>query len=47
MPDKYRPPYTFSTHIDAACAQQMKTFADLAETYRVEKQSDQSQQRRG
>ena len=28
MPDK---PYTFSTHIGAACAKQFRTFADLAE----------------
>jgi hypothetical protein len=31
MPDEYEQPYTFSTHIGAACAKQMRTFADLAE----------------
>jgi hypothetical protein len=30
MPDKYQPPYTFSTKIGAACAEQFRTFADLA-----------------
>jgi hypothetical protein len=31
MPDKYKPPYTFSTHIGAACAMQFRTFGDLGE----------------
>jgi transcriptional regulator with XRE-family HTH domain len=31
MPDKYKPPYTFSMHIGAACSGQMRTFADLAD----------------
>jgi transcriptional regulator with XRE-family HTH domain len=31
MPDKYKPPYAFSTHIGAACFRQMRTFQDLAE----------------
>ena len=35
MPDKYKPPYTFSTHIGAACARQMRTFQDLAEKLKM------------
>ena len=36
MPDsKYKPPYTSSTHIGAACAKQHRTFADLAEKLRM------------
>jgi hypothetical protein len=35
MPDKYKPPYTFSTHIGAACAKQFRTFADLAEKLKM------------
>ena len=34
MPDKYKPPYTFSTHI--ACARQMRTFPDLAEKLKMD-----------
>jgi hypothetical protein len=35
VPDKYKPPYTFSTHIGAACAKQMLTFEDLAEKLKM------------
>jgi hypothetical protein len=35
MPDMYKPPYTFSTHIGASCARQFRTFADLAEKLRM------------
>ena len=35
MPDKYKPPYQFSTHIGAACATQFRTFADLAEKLKI------------
>jgi hypothetical protein len=32
MPDsKYKPPCEFSTHVGAACASQVRTFADLAD----------------
>ena len=30
MPDKYKPPCQFSTHIGAACTKQSRTFIDLA-----------------
>jgi transcriptional regulator with XRE-family HTH domain len=36
MPEKYKPPYTFSTHIGAACATQFRTFADLAEKLKID-----------
>jgi hypothetical protein len=37
MPDsKYKPPYEFSTHIGAACNQQSRTFADLAEKLKMD-----------
>jgi transcriptional regulator with XRE-family HTH domain len=36
MPDKYKPPYTFSTHIGAACTKQFRTFADLAEELKMD-----------
>jgi transcriptional regulator with XRE-family HTH domain len=37
MPDsKYKPPYTFSTHIGAACATKMRTFPDLAEKLKMD-----------
>jgi hypothetical protein len=36
MPDKYKPPYQFSTHIGAACAKQLRTFADLAEKLKMD-----------
>jgi len=37
MPDsKYKPPYTFSTHIGAACATKMRTFPDLAEKLKID-----------
>jgi hypothetical protein len=36
MPDKYKPPYTFSTRIGAACAKQFRTFADLAEKLKMD-----------
>jgi hypothetical protein len=35
MLDKYKPPYTFFTHIGAACAKQFRMFADLAERLNV------------
>ena len=35
MPDKYKPPYEFSTYIGAACARQMRTFVDLAEKLKM------------
>jgi hypothetical protein len=35
MPDKYKPPYQFSTQIGAACAGQFRTFADLAEKLKM------------
>ena len=36
MPEKYKPPYTFSTHIGATCARQMRTFPDLAEKLKMD-----------
>jgi hypothetical protein len=36
MPDKYKPPYTFSTHIGEACAKQFRTFPDLAEKLKMD-----------
>ena len=36
MPDKFKPPYEFSTHIGAACARRMKTFHDLAEKLKMD-----------
>ena len=36
MPDKYKPPYTFSTHIGAACTKQSRTFLDLAEKLKMD-----------
>ena len=35
MADKYKPLYEFSTHIGAACARKMRTFADLAEKLKM------------
>jgi transcriptional regulator with XRE-family HTH domain len=32
---KFKSPYTFSTHIGAACATQFRTFADLAEKLKM------------
>jgi ribosome-binding protein aMBF1 (putative translation factor) len=37
MPNsKYKQPYEFSTHIGAACNQQSRTFADLAEKLKMD-----------
>jgi ribosome-binding protein aMBF1 (putative translation factor) len=36
MPDKYKPPYQFSTHIGASCARKMRTFVDLAEKLKMD-----------
>lgn len=36
MPEKYKPPYTFSTHIGAGCTKQLRTFADLAEKLKMD-----------
>ena len=37
MPEsKCKPPYTFSTHIGAACAKNMRTFPDLAEKLKMD-----------
>jgi ribosome-binding protein aMBF1 (putative translation factor) len=36
MPDKYKPPYTFSTRIREACTRQMRRFVDLAEKLNVD-----------
>jgi hypothetical protein len=36
MADKYKPPYTFSTDIGAACARQFRTFAELAEKLKMD-----------
>jgi hypothetical protein len=37
MPDgKYKPPYTFSTHIGAGCNKQSRTFQDLADKLKME-----------
>ena len=37
MPDqKYKPPYTFSTHIGAACNKQSRTSIDLAEKLKMD-----------
>jgi transcriptional regulator with XRE-family HTH domain len=36
MPDKYKPPYQFSTQIGAACARQFRTFPDLAEKLKMD-----------
>jgi hypothetical protein len=47
MPDKYKPPYTFSTHIVAACAKQLRTFPDLAEKSKIDVTSDATVQRQG
>jgi hypothetical protein len=30
-PERYKPPYTFSTHIGETCARKMRTFQGLAE----------------
>jgi hypothetical protein len=35
MPEHYKPPYQFSTHIGAACAKQFRTFAYLAEKLKM------------
>jgi hypothetical protein len=35
MPENYKPPYLFSTHIGTACAQQFRTFPDLAEKLKI------------
>jgi ribosome-binding protein aMBF1 (putative translation factor) len=35
MPDKYKPPYTFSTYIAAASSQHSRTFTDLAEKLKM------------
>jgi transcriptional regulator with XRE-family HTH domain len=35
MPDKYKPPYQFSTQIGAACVRKFRTFADLAERLKM------------
>jgi hypothetical protein len=35
MPEKYKRPYPFSTHIGTACCQQSRTFTDLAETLKM------------
>jgi ribosome-binding protein aMBF1 (putative translation factor) len=36
MPDKYKPPYTFSTHIGATRARKGRTFVDLAEKLKMD-----------
>ena len=36
MPDKFKPPYTFSTHIGAACTKQFRMFPDLAEKLKMD-----------
>jgi ribosome-binding protein aMBF1 (putative translation factor) len=36
--EKYKPPYTFSTHIGAACNRQSRTFVDLAEKLKTDVQ---------
>jgi hypothetical protein len=36
MPDKYKPPYAFSTHISAVCTKQFRTFADRAEKLKMD-----------
>jgi hypothetical protein len=36
MPEKYKPPYAFSTHIGAACNKQFRTFTDLAEKLKID-----------
>jgi hypothetical protein len=36
MPDKYKPPYTFSKHIGAACTKQFRTFPDLAKKLKMD-----------
>jgi hypothetical protein len=36
MPDKYKPPYMFSTHIGAACTRQFRTFPELVEKLRMD-----------
>jgi hypothetical protein len=35
MPDKYKPPYLFSTHIGTACNVKSRTFVDLAEKLKM------------
>jgi ribosome-binding protein aMBF1 (putative translation factor) len=35
MPEKYKPPYAFSTYIAAASSQQSRTFTDLAEKLKM------------
>jgi transcriptional regulator with XRE-family HTH domain len=35
MPDKYKAPYTFSTHIGTACNQKSRTEQDLGEKLRI------------
>ena len=36
MPDKYKPPYAFSTCIGEACTKQFRTFADLAQKLKMD-----------
>jgi hypothetical protein len=36
MLNKFKPPYTFSTHIGEACAKHFRTFPDLAEKLKME-----------
>jgi transcriptional regulator with XRE-family HTH domain len=36
MPDKYKPPYQFSTQIGAACVKKFRTFPDLAEKLKMD-----------
>jgi hypothetical protein len=35
MPDKYKPPYQFSTQIGAACVRKFRTFPDLAKKLKM------------
>lgn len=35
MPDKYKPPYSFSVTIGETCNRKMRTFVDLAEKLRM------------
>ena len=35
-PERYKPPYTFSTHIGETCARKMRTFVDRVEKLKMD-----------
>ena len=36
MPENYKPPYAFSTHIGTACNMKSRTFVDLADKLKMD-----------